>query len=236
MDIKQRIKELTEIINKANHEYYILDNPSLSDREYDRYMQELQLLEERYPEYILDNSPSNKVGSTVLDKFEKVTHKIPMLSLGNVFNYEEIMTFDEKIRKEIAEPEYVCELKIDGLAVSLTYENGLFVKAATRGDGVVGEDITNNVKTIKSVPLVLTEKVDIEVRGEIYMSKESFNNLNKEREAKGEILFQNPRNAAAGSVRNLDSKIAKERNLDCKLYEEKGIDRKEAMKLVAKII
>lgn len=218
MKEKDRIIELVGILNKANNEYYILDNPSLTDREYDRYMQELIMLEKRYPEYKLDISPTEKVGSKVSSKFEKVTHEIPMLSLGNVFNYEEIMLFDERIRKEISNPTYVCELKIDGLAISLKYEKGNLVRGATRGDGVIGEDITNNVMTIKTVPLVLNEKVDIEVRGEVYMSKASFERLNGERLENGEVLFANPRNAAAGSVRNLDSRIAEKRDLDCFIY------------------
>ena len=218
MKEKERIIELVGILNKANHEYYILDNPTLTDREYDRYMQELIMLEKRYPEYKLDTSPTDKVGSLVISKFNKITHELPMLSLGNVFNYEEVKQFDERIKKEINNPSYVCELKIDGLAISLKYENGNLVRGATRGDGVVGEDITNNVMTIKSIPLVLNEKVDIEVRGEIYMSKSSFEKLNKEKEEKNEALFANPRNAAAGSVRNLDSKITEERELDCFIY------------------
>jgi len=218
MKEKNRIIELVNILNKANHEYYILDNPLLTDREYDRYMQELLMLEKRYPEYKLETSPTQKVGSKVSSKFDKVTHELPMLSLGNVFNYEEVKLFDEKIRKEVSNPVYVCELKIDGLAISLKYENGNLVRGATRGDGIIGEDITNNVMTIKSVPLVLNEKVDIEVRGEIYMGKKSFEKLNEERKQIGEQLFANPRNAAAGSVRNLDSKVTEKRDLDCFIY------------------
>ena len=218
MKEKDRIIELVNILNKANHEYYILDNPTLTDREYDRYMQELIMLEKRYPEYKLETSPTEKVGSLVLSKFDKITHELPMLSLGNVFNYEEIKLFDERIKKEVENPTYVCELKIDGLAVSLKYENGNLVRGATRGDGIVGEDITNNVMTIKSIPLVLNEKVDIEVRGEIYMSKSAFEKLNEERTNNNESLFANPRNAAAGSVRNLDSKITEKRDLDCFIY------------------
>lgn len=218
MKEKTRIIELVNILNKANNEYYNLDNPTLTDREYDRYMQELIMLEKRYPQYKLESSPSDKVGSLVLSKFNKITHELPMLSLGNVFNYEEVKLFDEKIKKEGINPKYVCELKIDGLAVSLKYENGNLVRGATRGDGVVGEDITNNVMTIKTIPLVLNEKVNIEVRGEIYMSKKSFNELNEERKQKNESLLANPRNAAAGSVRNLDSKVTEERQLDCFIY------------------
>lgn len=218
MKEKERIIELVSILNKASHEYYILDNPTLTDREYDRYMQELIMLEKRYPEYKLESSPTEKVGSMVLSKFDKITHELPMLSLGNVFNYEEVKLFDERIRKEVDNPIYVCELKIDGLAISLKYENGNLIRGATRGDGVIGEDITNNVMTIKTVPLVLNEKIDIEVRGEVYMSKSSFNRLNEERKESGETLFANPRNAAAGSVRNLDSKITEKRDLDCFIY------------------
>ncbi len=218
MDIKGRIKELIEIIDRCNYEYYTLDNPSLTDQEYDRYMQELISLEEKYPEYKEKYSPTTRVGGSVLDKFNKVTHQIPMLSLGNVFNEEEILRFDERVRKEAPEVEYVCELKIDGLAVSLTYENGILTRGATRGDGITGEDITENVKTVKDVPLRLKRDVSIEVRGEIYMSKSSFNKLNEEKIALGEEKFQNPRNAAAGSIRNLDSKVTAKRNLSNFIY------------------
>lgn len=218
MDIKGRIKELIEIIDRCNYEYYTLDNPSLTDQEYDRYMQELISLEEKYPEYKEKYSPTTRVGGSVLDKFNKVTHQIPMLSLGNVFNEEEILRFDERVRKEVPEVEYVCELKIDGLAVSLTYENGILTRGATRGDGITGEDITENVKTVKDVPLRLKRDVSIEVRGEIYMSKSSFNKLNEEKIALGEEKFQNPRNAAAGSIRNLDSKVTAKRNLSNFIY------------------
>lgn len=218
MKEKERIIELVNILNKANEEYYILDNPTLTDREYDRYMQELIMLEKRYPEYKLDNTPTEHVGTKVSSKFDKVTHEIPLLSLGNVFNFEEVKLFDERIKKEIPNPTYVCELKIDGLAISLKYENGNLVRGATRGDGVTGEDITKNVMTIKTVPLVLNEKVNIEVRGEIYMSKKSLEKLNKEQSRNGEKLFANCRNAAAGSVRNLDSKVTEKRDLDCFIY------------------
>ncbi|MGE5456361.1 MAG: NAD-dependent DNA ligase LigA [Ignavibacteriales bacterium] len=216
--IQSRMEELINLINKANYEYYTLDKPSISDQEYDRYVQELIKLEKEYPELIMDNSPISRVGGEVVSEFKKVTHEIPMLSLGNVFNEEDIINFDERIKKEVTNPTYVCELKIDGLSVSLLYKNGELVRGATRGDGVVGEDITHNVKTIKSVPLVLKEKIDIEVRGEIYMSKKSFNELNKIREKEGIELLANPRNAAAGSVRQLDPKIAATRKLDCFIY------------------
>ena len=216
-NVKRRIDELIEIINKANKEYYLEDNPSLSDQEYDRYMQELISLEDRYPVYRRDDSPTLNVGTKVQDKFNKVTHQIPMLSLGNVFNEEEVRLFDDKIRKECS-PKYVCELKIDGLAISLTYEKGVLVRGATRGDGVVGEDITKNIQMIKSIPLVLNKEIDIEVRGEVYLSKSSLEKINKEREKNGEPLFQNCRNAASGSVRNLDPNVTKMRNLDCLIY------------------
>lgn len=218
MKEKERIIELVNILNKANEEYYILDNPTLTDREYDRYMQELIMLEKRYQEYKLNNTPTEHVGTKVSSKFDKVTHEIPLLSLGNVFNFEEVRLFDERIKKEVPNPTYVCELKIDGLAISLKYENGNLVRGATRGDGVTGEDITKNVMTIKTVPLVLNEKVNIEVRGEIYMSKKSLEKLNKEQSRNGEKLFANCRNAAAGSVRNLDSKVTEKRDLDCFIY------------------
>lgn len=216
-NIKKRVDELINILKKANEEYYLLDNPSLTDQEYDRYMQELISLEDRYPEYRRDDSPTVNVGTKVQDKFNKVNHNIPMLSLGNVFNEEEVRLFDQRIRKE-DNPKYVCELKIDGLAISLTYEKGVLVRGATRGDGIVGEDITKNIQTIKSIPLVLNKEIDIEVRGEVYLSKASLEDINKEREKNGEPLFQNCRNAAAGSVRNLDSNITKKRNLDCLIY------------------
>ena len=216
--MENRYNELIEIINRANIEYYTMDNPTLTDQEYDRYMQELLKIEEKYPEIKKDNSPSVRVGGKIIDSFTKVTHEIPMLSLSNVFNESEIIAFDEKIRKEVKNPVYVAELKIDGLSVSLLYKEGKLVRAATRGDGVTGEDITHNAVTIKTIPLTLTEKVDIEVRGEIYMSKKSFNDLNVQRKKSGETEFANPRNAAAGSVRQLDSKVAASRNLDCIIY------------------
>ena len=216
--IEHRINELIDIINKLNYEYYTLDKPSVSDQEYDRYMQELLKLETEYPQLKRDDSPTVRVGGQILAGFNKVTHEIPMLSLGNVFNEDEVIKFDERIKKEISNPKYVCELKIDGLSVSLKYENGKLVRGATRGDGVIGEDITNNVKTIKTIPLTLKGNIDIEVRGEIYMSKKVFNRLNLERAENYEELFQNPRNAAAGSIRQLDSSIAAKRNLDAFLY------------------
>ena len=225
--MKQRVKELKEIIKKANYEYYVNDTPSITDQEYDRYMQELIKIESQYPELKTDDSPTVRVGGEVISEFKKIVHEKPMLSLSNVFNADEVTNFLDKIKKEV-DPQYVCELKIDGLSVSLLYKNGILVRGATRGDGVTGEDITHNVKTIKTIPLVLNKKIDIEVRGEIYMSKKSFNKLNNQREKENLELFANPRNAAAGSVRQLDSKIAASRELDCFIYylpnpEEFGI-------------
>ena len=217
-DAQNRIKYLVDFLNKANVEYYVNDNPTLTDNEFDSLMDELIKLENTYPEYKLDNSPTSKVGSTIISEFKKVTHPTPMFSLADVFNEDEVRDFDERIRKEIENPEYVCELKMDGLAVSLIYKDGVFVSAATRGDGVVGEDITLNVKTIKKLPLTLHKKIDLEVRGEIYMDVAVFNQLNEERKENDLPLFQNPRNAAAGSIRQLDSSITKSRNLSILLY------------------
>ncbi len=218
MNPKLRIKELTEKINKHNYEYYVLDNPTIIDYDYDMMLDELVKLETDYPEYKDINSPTSRVGGLALDKFEKVVHDVPMLSLGNSYNEQEVKSFLVKVEKELAKPKFVCELKIDGLAVSIKFENGQFKKAATRGDGVVGEDITENVRTIKSLPLMLREPLSMEVRGEIFMNKNTFDKLNEERAKNGEQLFANPRNAAAGSVRQLDSKIAAKRELDLFLY------------------
>ena len=216
--IRNRMDELIEIINKASIEYYVNDNPSITDQEYDDYYSELLRLEEEYPNLKKEESPTSRVGGKVLDKFEKVSHKSPMLSFDDIFNDEEIMAFDERIKKTIANPVYTVEPKMDGLSGSLIYEKGVLVRAATRGDGLVGENITTNAKTIKSIPLKLNKDIDIEVRGEIYMSKSSFNKVNKEREEKGEALFANPRNAAAGSVRQLDSRVTAKRGLDFMAY------------------
>ena len=216
--IESRIDELIKIINKASYEYYVLDNPTITDQEYDDYYMELLSLEKKYPELKRDDSPTNRVGGSVLDKFEKVTHDSPMLSFDDIFNEEEIASFDERVRKVISNPVYTLEPKMDGLSGSLIYKNGVLVRAATRGDGIVGENITNNVKTIRTVPLRLTKDIDIEVRGEIYMSKDSFEKANIERVMNGEQPFANPRNAAAGSVRQLDSKVTAKRNLDFMAY------------------
>ena len=216
--MKQRIDELIKIINKASEEYYTNNNPTITDQEYDDYYHELEKLEQQYPELIREDSPTKRVGGKIIDEFKKVSHEIPMMSLGDIFSEDEIFEFDQRIKKTIPNPTYVCELKIDGLSVSLLYENGKLIRGATRGNGIVGEDITHNVETIKSIPLVINDKRKIEVRGEIYMPKKSFNKLNQERQEKGESLFANPRNAAAGSVRQLDSKIAAKRNLSTFIY------------------
>ena len=216
---EQKINEIRSLLNQYGYEYYVLDHPTVPDAEYDKLMQELLVLEEKFPELKTPDSPSVRVGGTVLDLFEKVEHRTPMLSLGNAFNEQDLRDFDRRVRQTAGEDvSYVCELKIDGLAVSLRYEEGLFVQGATRGDGSIGEDITANLKTIKSIPLRLRENVSLEVRGEAYMPKRSFETLNKAREERGEELFANPRNAAAGSLRQLDPKIAASRRLDVFLY------------------
>ena len=213
-----RMNEIIELLNKYAYEYYTLDKPSVDDAEYDRLMQELIRIESSHPEWVREDSPTRKIGGEIISEFVKVTHSVPMMSLGNVFNEGEILEFDEKISKVFADHEYVCELKIDGLAVDLEYKKGILVRAATRGNGTVGEDITHNVKTIKTIPHKLTEEVDVNIRGEVYMSKKSFDRLNAYQESVGESLFQNPRNAAAGSIRQLDSNIAAKRGLDTFLY------------------
>lgn len=216
--MKERIEYLVKLLNKAGYEYYTLDNPSITDQEYDKYLRELELLEEKYPEYKMADSPTQRVGGKVISKFEKVVHEKPMLSLPDVFNIEEIENFYNKIKNAGISPHFVCEQKIDGLSVSLVYKNGVLVSAATRGDGTVGENITHNVKTIKNVPLSLPEKIDIEVRGEIFMHKDTLKSLNEERKKEGLPLLQNCRNAAAGSIRQLDSSVAAKRNLDVFIY------------------
>lgn len=218
MSPQERIDDLINKINHASYEYYILDNPTLTDQEYDDYYKELLSLEEKYPELKRADSPTNRVGGDAVDKFDKVTHTHPMLSFDDIFNEEEIRAFDERIKKSVSNPTYSLEPKMDGLSGSLLYEKGVLVRGATRGDGIVGEDITTNIKTIKSIPLRLTEPIDIEVRGEIYMSKDAFMKANEDRRNNNENEFANPRNAAAGSVRQLDSKITAKRNLDFMAY------------------
>ncbi len=216
--MKERMNELIDIINEADYNYHTLDNPTITDQEYDKYLRELFDIEEAHPEWVRPDSPTQHAGGQVIDEFKKVTHKIPMMSLSDVFSESEVIAFDERIKKEGITPEYVCELKIDGLSVSLLYENGELVRAATRGDGTTGEDITHNAKTIKVIPLKLKEKVSIEVRGEIFMNKETLKKLNEERKKHNQPLLQNCRNAAAGSIRQLDSKVAAERKLDNFIY------------------
>lgn len=215
---QQRILELRRILDRFAYEYYVLDKPSVNDQEYDRYYQELVQLEEEFPQYQDPNSITQRVGGVVLDGFVKVPHKSQMLSLGNAFNLEDLKAFDERVRAVVPHVEYVVELKMDGLAISLHYHDGRFVQALTRGDGVIGEDVSSNVRTIPSIPMHIDIMGDVEVRGEVYMPKSSFEALNIEREKKGEELFANPRNAAAGSIRQLDSSIAASRKLDAYLY------------------
>ena len=218
MDYQSRIKELINTINQANYDYHTLDKPTMSDFTYDKLLKELIDLEEKFPEYKQPNSPTQKIGGVVLERFDKVTHQTPMMSLSNVFNVEELILFDQRINQVVSNYHYVSELKIDGLAVSLKYLGGHFVQAATRGNGTFGEDITENVRTIKSLPLQLNEAVDVEVRGEIYMPHKSFNQANEDRLANDESLFANPRNAAAGTIRQLDTKVVAKRKLDLFCY------------------
>ena len=215
---QQRILELRSILDRLAYEYYVLDQPSKSDQEYDRYYQELVALEDEFPQYRDPNSITQRVGGVVLDAFTKVEHKRTMLSLGNAFNLEDLHAFDERVREVVPIARYVVELKIDGLAMSLIYRDGRFVQALTRGDGVVGEDVTHNVKTIPSIPMHIPLQGEVEVRGEVYMPNASFQMLNEEREKNGEELFANPRNAAAGSIRQLDSSVAAKRKLDAFWY------------------
>lgn len=224
---KQRIQELTQQINKHNHNYYVLDNPQISDYEYDKLIRELIELEESFPELKLPDSPTQRVGGEVLKGFSEVVHKTPKLSLSNVFNENDIRDFDSRIRKALnQEVEYILELKIDGLTVVLNYEDGIFVQGATRGDGIRGEDITANLKTVKAIPLSLPEKLTLEVRGEVYMPKKAFEELNIRREELEEPLFANPRNAAAGSMRQLDTKVTAERSLDIFVFNLETIEEK----------
>lgn len=218
-EIEQRVAELNKILHEYGHAYYVLDNPVVADSVYDQLLHELIALEEANPSLIYPDSPTQRVGGAVVEGFKKVTHDYPMLSLSNAFNEADLREFDRKVRQAIGDQfSYVCELKIDGLAISLKYENGVFVQGATRGDGVVGEDITANLKTIRAIPLRLKDPVTIEVRGEAYMPKKSFEKLNTQRADNGEELFANPRNAAAGSLRQLDPKIAASRQLSTFIY------------------
>lgn len=216
--MQDRMNELIEIINEADYNYHTLDNPTITDQEYDSYLRELIEIEEEHPDWVREDSPTRHAGGQIIEGFKKVNHKIPMMSLSDVFSEKELIDFDERIKKEGITPEYMCELKIDGLSVSLLYEKGKLVRAATRGDGTTGEDITHNVRTIKTVPIKLKQEVDIEVRGEIFMNKKTLEKLNEERKKKNQPLLQNCRNAAAGSIRQLDSKIAAQRKLDTFIY------------------
>lgn len=219
--MKEKIFELRNRLNQYNYEYYVLEQPTISDQEFDLLMRELINLENEYPQYYDPNSPSQRVGGEVVDTFNKITHKRMMLSLANAFNSDEIEEFDKRIKSALQtekEVEYICELKIDGLAMSLEYVNGELNYGATRGNGVEGEEVTHNIKTIKSIPLHIDEKRTMEVRGEVYMPKKSFNKLNEQRAINGEPLFANPRNAASGSIRQMDSKIAASRGLDMFVY------------------
>ena len=218
MDEKQRIIDLRKLLEKYSIEYYVNDNPSVSDQEYDRLMQELMSLEEKHPELYDSNSPSQRIIGQVLEGFEKVVHTSQMLSLSNVFNFEEIEEFCNRIQESIPDPEFIVECKYDGLAMSLHYENGKFIRAVTRGDGKIGEDVSNNVKTIPTIPMYIDEPGFVEVRGEVYMPKKSFEQLNQRQEASHLTPFANPRNAAAGSIRNLDSRICAQRKLDAYWY------------------
>lgn len=216
---KEKIDALKEVLNQYGYEYYVLDKPTVPDAEYDAKLRELEELEEKFPEFITPDSPTQRIGGAPIEGFEKVRHQVPMLSLSNAFNEEELRDFARRVTNALGENfSYICELKIDGLAVSLTYEDGKFVRGATRGDGMVGEDITVNLRTVRSIPLTIKDKETLEVRGEVFMPKASFESLNKIREEKDQELFANPRNAAAGSLRQLDPKVAASRNLDVFLY------------------
>lgn len=223
--IQQRIEQLKEQLNRWSHEYYVEDKPTATDAEYDKAYHELLALEKEHPEFVMADSPTQRVGGEVLEQFQKVTHTNPMLSLSNAFSKEDLEEFDARLRKLTNRAiEYVCELKIDGLSIALTYQNGQLQLGATRGDGTTGEDVTGNVRTIKSVPLSLKEPSNIEVRGECYMPKKSFVALNESREEEGLEVFANPRNAAAGSLRQLDPKIAAKRNLSVFLYSSPSVE------------
>ncbi|MBQ1741453.1 MAG: NAD-dependent DNA ligase LigA, partial [Erysipelotrichaceae bacterium] len=210
----ERIKELRNLLKRYSYEYYTLDKPTVPDSEYDMLFRELQDLEEKHPEMYDPNSVTQRVGYEILSEFQKVTHERPMLSLGDVFSYDELRDWAKKITDVYGKVEFCAEYKIDGLAMSLIYEDGLFKQAVTRGDGITGEDVTSNVRTIQSIPMSIPYKQRYDIRGEVYMPKSSFNRVNRERLANGEEEFANPRNAAAGSIRQLDSRICASRGLD----------------------
>ena len=230
--MNERMKELVELLNRYATEYYTSDNPSVSDSEYDRLYRELVELEKAHPEQVLPESPTHRVGGKILDGFEKYSHQYPLYSLQDAFSREELDAFDARVRKELDDVTYICELKIDGLSISLTYEQGIFVAGATRGDGSIGENITENLKRVKDIPLSLPEKLDITVRGECYMPRASFNQVNLARQENGEPEFANPRNAAAGTLRQLDTGVVAKRNLATFLYQEASPSTRDSQEKV----
>lgn len=230
--MNERMKELVELLNRYATEYYTSDNPSVSDSEYDRLYRELVELEKAHPDQVLPESPTHRVGGKILDGFEKYSHQYPLYSLQDAFSREELDAFDARVRKELDDVTYICELKIDGLSISLTYEQGLFVAGATRGDGSIGENITENLKRVKDIPLYLPEKLDITVRGECYMPRASFNQVNLARQENGEPEFANPRNAAAGTLRQLDTGVVAKRNLATFLYQEASPSTRDSQEKV----
>ena len=232
--MNKRMNELVALLNRYATEYYTSDNPSVSDSEYDRLYRELVELETAYPHQVLADSPTHRVGGKVLDGFEKYSHQYPLYSLQDAFSREELEAFDARVRKEVAHPTYICELKIDGLSISLTYEKGIFVAGATRGDGSIGENITENLKRVKDIPLTLPEELDITVRGECYMPRASFDQVNQARQEKGEPEFANPRNAAAGTLRQLDTAVVAKRNLATFLYQEASPSTRDSQEKVLK--
>ena len=232
--MNKRMNELVALLNRYATEYYTSDNPSVSDSEYDRLYRELVELEAAYPDQVLADSPTHRVGGKVLDGFEKYSHQYPLYSLQDAFSREELEAFDARVRKEVAYPTYICELKIDGLSISLTYEKGILVVGATRGDGSVGENITENLKRVKDIPLTLPEELDITVRGECYMPRASFDQVNQARQENGEPEFANPRNAAAGTLRQLDTAVVAKRNLATFLYQEASPSTRDSQEKVLK--
>lgn len=232
--MNKRMNELVALLNRYATEYYTSDNPSVSDSEYDRLYRELVELEAAYPDQVLADSPTHRVGGKVLDGFEKYSHQYPLYSLQDAFSREELEAFDARVRKEVAHPTYICELKIDGLSISLTYEKGILVAGATRGDGSIGENITENLKRVKDIPLTLPEELDITVRGECYMPRASFDQVNQARQENGEPEFANPRNAAAGTLRQLDTAVVAKRNLATFLYQEASPSTRDSQEKVLK--
>ncbi|MDU4467144.1 MAG: NAD-dependent DNA ligase LigA [Streptococcus mitis] len=230
--MNKRMNELVALLNRYASEYYTSDNPSVSDSEYDRLYRELVELETAYPAQVLADSPTHRVGGKVLDGFEKYSHQYPLYSLQDAFSREELEAFDARVRKEVAHPTYICELKIDGLSISLTYEKGILVAGATRGDGSIGENITENLKRVKDIPLTLPEELDITVRGECYMPRASFDQINQARQENGEPEFANPRNAAAGTLRQLDTAVVAKRNLATFLYQEASSSTRDSQEKV----